>query len=93
MYNRDNTREKAKMVFETLADLVHYIGYAEPESINGFRVAGELYRELRDNAERARADWWPSCSAFGCMEEYDMGEGEYLEIDQNGTIINSSVYF
>lgn len=81
------------MVFNTLADLNHYIENAEPESINGFRVGGELYRELRDNAERVRADWWPSCKAFGYMEEYFMGEGESIEIDENGVIINSSVYF
>lgn len=81
------------MIFETLNDLHNYIHDNEPESINGFRVSGELFQELRDYAERARADWWPSCDAFGCMEEYDMGEGEYLEIDENGTIINSSVYF
>lgn len=81
------------MVFETLDDLNHYIFYAEPDSIDGFRVVGELFQELRAYAERARADWWPSCDAFGCMEEYFMGEGEYLEIDENGMIVNSSVYF
>lgn len=81
------------MIFETLNDLNNYIDNNHPESINGFKVSGELFKQLRDNAERARADWWPSCKAFGCMEEYSMGEGEYLEIDENGVIVDSSVYF
>lgn len=81
------------MVFETLDDLNHYISYAEPDSIDGFRVVGELFQQLRDHAEKARADWWPSCQCFGYMEEYMMGEGESIEIDENGVIINSSVYF
>ena len=81
------------MIFETLESLNNYIENNEPESIDGFRVTGELFQQLRDTAEQARAGWWPACKAFGCMEEYYMGEGEYLEIDENGVIVNSSVYF
>jgi hypothetical protein len=94
MREEENAKEKeTTMVFETLDDLQHYIINAEPDTIDGFRVVGELFEELRSCADRARSGWWPNCQAFGCMEEYCGGEGEYLEIDENGIIVNSSVYF
>lgn len=81
------------MIFNTLEEVIDYIDANEPENLDGHYAAGELFRQLRDHAERARADWWPSCECFGYMEEYSMGEGESMEIDENGKIINSSVYF
>lgn len=81
------------MIFNTLAEVTQYIEKHEPETLNGFGVSGELFQQLRDNAENARAKWWPNCKAFGYMEEYYMGEGEYMEINENGMIVDSNVYF
>jgi len=81
------------MIFNTMQEVLNYIEINQPENLDGHYASGELFDMLRNHAEKARKDWWPSCEAFGYIEEYDMGEGESMEIDENGKIINSSVYF
>lgn len=81
------------MIFNTMQEVLDYIQDNQPENLDGHYVSGELFDMLRNHAENARKDWWPSCKYFGYMEEYDMGEGESMEIDETGKIIHSSVYF
>lgn len=92
-YQRKREEKERKMIFNTMQEVLDYIADNQPENLDGHYASGELFDMLRNHAENARKDWWPSCKYFGYMEEYDMGEGESMEIDETGKIINSSVYF
>lgn len=81
------------MIFNTIDEVIRYIDENEPENLDGHHVAGDLLDTMVNHANNARKGWWPSCDCFGYIEEYHMGEGESMEINSNGIIINSSVYF